>query len=432
MHLTQTTMKTKIIIILIALHLFFAKGYGQVWSTLSSGTNGNVYATAVYNGELYVGGTFTQAGGISVSNIAKWNGTSWSAMPGIYGSLATVRALIVYNGELYAGGTFTQAGSLGSNTTINIAKWDGTNWSVVGAGQNGRINAFAVYNSELYVGGGFTNAIAKWNGTTWSSVATGLNNNINALAVYNSELYAGGDFNGSPAPSDYVAKWNGTSWLAVSSGTNNTVYALATYNAELYMGGIFTMAGAVSAANIVKWDGTSFISFGGTGTSGDVRSLVVYGTSIYAGGLFNSVNGTSIHNVVQWNGTIWTKLLAGVTDFVFTLCVYNNDLYAGGQFNYANNNTAYYVAKWNDGISGIMENQTQTTMSVYPNPAQNIVSISSAEKIKSITCFTSVGQIIDVKFENNSINVSSLEKGLYFLNITAENGTKSAQKFIKE
>jgi hypothetical protein len=34
----------------------------------------------VYNGELYIGGDFTNAGGIVVSNIAKWNGTTWSAL----------------------------------------------------------------------------------------------------------------------------------------------------------------------------------------------------------------------------------------------------------------------------------------------------------------------------------------------------------------
>jgi len=33
---------------------------------------------AVYNGNLYVGGTFTQTGSLYASNIAMWNGSSWS------------------------------------------------------------------------------------------------------------------------------------------------------------------------------------------------------------------------------------------------------------------------------------------------------------------------------------------------------------------
>ncbi len=35
---------------------------------------------AVYNVELYVTGGFDSAGGIAVNNIAKWNGSSWSAV----------------------------------------------------------------------------------------------------------------------------------------------------------------------------------------------------------------------------------------------------------------------------------------------------------------------------------------------------------------
>jgi len=47
------------------------------WSAVGGGTNGDVYSLAVYNGELYAGGTFNMAGGISANYIARWNGTSW-------------------------------------------------------------------------------------------------------------------------------------------------------------------------------------------------------------------------------------------------------------------------------------------------------------------------------------------------------------------
>jgi hypothetical protein len=40
----------------------------------------NVNALTIYNGELIAGGEFTLGGGIPVNYIARWNGTSWSAL----------------------------------------------------------------------------------------------------------------------------------------------------------------------------------------------------------------------------------------------------------------------------------------------------------------------------------------------------------------
>jgi len=52
------------------------------------GISGTVLAMAVSGTDLYVGGTFTLAGAVSVSNIAKWDGSSWTALSLSKGSLA--------------------------------------------------------------------------------------------------------------------------------------------------------------------------------------------------------------------------------------------------------------------------------------------------------------------------------------------------------
>ena len=54
------------------------------------------------------GGGFTTAGGISATNIARWNGTSWSALGS--GMDGVVSALTVSGSNLYAGGNFLTAG----------------------------------------------------------------------------------------------------------------------------------------------------------------------------------------------------------------------------------------------------------------------------------------------------------------------------------
>jgi hypothetical protein len=46
---------------------------GKTWTNLGKGVNGDVYSLALYQGEVYVGGSFSVAGGAIVSNaIAKW------------------------------------------------------------------------------------------------------------------------------------------------------------------------------------------------------------------------------------------------------------------------------------------------------------------------------------------------------------------------
>src|SRR5439155_17644947 len=82
-------------------------------------------------GEIYVGGFFTVAGGAVADRIMKWNGTSYSIVGSTTPLSCNVNTFGVYNGELYVGGCFTNAaGITGAN---RIAKWDGTTWSIVGS-----------------------------------------------------------------------------------------------------------------------------------------------------------------------------------------------------------------------------------------------------------------------------------------------------------
>src|SRR5258706_14450871 len=87
---------------------------GINWDSLGSGIGGPnsaVYSMAEYNGELYVGGTFTIAGGVPGKIIAKWNGSQWPGLGGgITGNFGKkVRTLLVYNGGIFDQGKFFTA-----------------------------------------------------------------------------------------------------------------------------------------------------------------------------------------------------------------------------------------------------------------------------------------------------------------------------------
>ena len=284
-----------------------AKWNGSTWTALgtgmSNGTSGSViWALAVSGTDLYAGGEFTTAGGVDSYNIAKWNGNAWTSLPGVGGS---VRALAVSDTSLYAGGVFTAVGGI-TTATNYIAKWNGTTWSALGLGMNGRVDSLAVNGTDLYAGGGFTTAggvaarkIAKWNGSTWSALGTGVgvgdnSATVNALAVSGTTLYAGGYFlNAGGLSAQNVAKWNGTAWSALGGGVNSHVYALAVSGTDLYVGGSFTSigTGGVMVKSIAKWNGSGWLALG-SGMAADGPSTPAT--------IALAVSGTTVYAVGQF------------------------------------------------------------------------------------------------------------------------------------
>jgi len=332
--------------------------WNGTWSALGSGIDGSpdafpyVSAAASSGSELYIGGEFLTAGGITVNYVARWDGSNWSALgSGVTGgddAYPAVHALTVSGSDLYAGGIFTNAGGI---TAKNIAKWDGNRWSALGSGLNNTVRALAVSGSDLYAGGFFTvaggvtvNCIARWNGTNWSALGSGMDNVVWALATWGNDLYAAGGFttaNGFPA--SRIAKWNGNSWSSVGSGIDNPsgstdVFALAASPNGLYATGHFTAAGGVPVNYIAKWDGSRWSPLG-SGLGGTCINGCPYGYALtvsddflYAGGLFRTAGDVMATNIAKWNGSAWSSLGSGVIDRVNALAVSRQKLYVGGQF----------------------------------------------------------------------------------------------------
>ena len=159
-------------------------------------------------GVLYVGGTFTDAGGDPAADyIATWSGTTWKALgPALTGP---VEAIAYRSGKVYVGGTFTNAG--GQRRRRFLAVWDGTRWgpacNASGAAINGNVLALQIVGSTLYVGGTFQNgagiasailfACDLGTGAARSTVDTdgAMSGPVYALAADSKGgLYAGGGF----------------------------------------------------------------------------------------------------------------------------------------------------------------------------------------------------------------------------------------------
>jgi hypothetical protein len=350
--------------------------------------SGPVYAMALVGSDLYVGGDFLSAGGTVVNNIARWNGSSWSALGGgITGTRHVVEAMAVNGTDLYVGGWFSTAGGI---TVNNVARWNGSQWAALDNGTNGEVFALGYSNSRLYVGGSFglvgstqiqAAGIAQWNGSQWSSVGGSLQSlytDVYALAVSGNDLYIGGNFlNAGGVQTDYIAHWNGSQWAAVGGGVSSTVTALALDGANLYAGGGFSVAGSTGVHGIAKWNGTTWSALG-NGVSGTVRALTAFGGNVYAGGSFTIAGTSGATNIARWNGSSWAGLGNGTDAAVRVLANNGTTLYAGGLFLHADSAAVSYSAQWNgsqwspvglarggQGMDGIVYALTAGSGSVY-------------------------------------------------------------------
>jgi hypothetical protein len=137
-------------------------------------TGGNVAALAMMGEDLFIGGSFVIPS-INATNIVKvsregvWSPLGRGVIP--RGSTTAINALAVHGQDLYAAGTITNAGGVEVRT---IARWDGTNWHALGSGferEPGEptLSALAVFEDSIYVGGAFVRAggrpsthIARW------------------------------------------------------------------------------------------------------------------------------------------------------------------------------------------------------------------------------------------------------------------------------
>jgi hypothetical protein len=354
--------------------------------TFGGNTDTNLSTLAVFddgNGQaLYAGGNFTNAFGVPANNIAKWNGSNWSALGS--GLDLFVDALAVFDDgsgpALYVGGEFTHAGGVAAN---GIAKWNGSSWSALGSGTNARVLALTTFDDgsgpALYAGGYFhmagsvaVNNIAKWDGSSWSALGTGIGGQssdaVRALSVFDDgggpALYAGGIFGiAGGVAANNIAKWNGTSWSGLGSGMSggspSAVFALTVFTlgsaTALYAGGEFSLAGGISAHNIARWNGSSWSHLGGGvgGVLPAVLDLTAFddgnGPALYVGGQFTTAGGMTAIEIAQWNGSSWSSMESGMNGYVGAVEAFDDGrgpaLYAAGDFG-ASASGDSHLAKW--------------------------------------------------------------------------------------
>jgi len=167
------------------------KKSSRTWEPLGDGLTGSpeqVNAAVVAGTDVYFGGRFTAAwnspsSSLTANNVARWDtlAQTWSSLGigianGVSGNYG-VASIAVHGSDVYVGGSFTSAGGNASAAYTGLARWNKTAnaWSSVGTGivgGNSPVFALAANETDLFVGGDLTSAggtpaanIARWNFT---------------------------------------------------------------------------------------------------------------------------------------------------------------------------------------------------------------------------------------------------------------------------
>lgn len=218
-----------------------------LWST---GVEQGGAKMKVINNELYFYGAFDSIYNMRVNSIVKFDGTNWTGFNFIP-SDKVINGIAIYNGELYAYGQFTNL--LGDPNMDFLIKYNGSNWVSTGANFNGAtsIEAITVYKNELYVAGYFLKSdgcpgdnVVKYNGSKWQEVNGGFSYHgfpsavPRHLEIYNDTLFISGSFDKmGTMPARAIIYYDGIKFCAIDNSIDQAPGPIAVYKNKIYSGG---------------------------------------------------------------------------------------------------------------------------------------------------------------------------------------------------
>jgi hypothetical protein len=356
-----------------------ARWNGSAWFNMNGGLTGGANGSTVAalhvrpNGELIVGGEFTVAGGVSVNNIARWtagNGGAWQSLgSGVFLGSPTVQCLKEFNGDLIAGGRYIVAGD---STCNGIARWNGSTWSALQGGipqdsSGNFVMTLAVHNSELFVGGSFpayngsnfARSTARWTGSAWLPMPGFIrpqNQFFFDFETFNGKLIIAGQHTSLntnlPTTSRHLIAWDGVNATEMGNpdAAVNSITTAPSGLSEIVVGGAFTTIGGVSASRIARLAPSQSTQWQtmGAGFNSSVQSVLRHSSDglYYAAGAFTASGATTLNRVARWNGSAWQALGAGLNGTANCMKVFNGQLYVGGSFTTAGGVSTGGLARW--------------------------------------------------------------------------------------
>jgi len=351
---------------------------GYVWTAIPDGAGG-----------WYVGGSFTQIGGVARNNIAHIlsdGSVDLSFLPNGTNGIVYALALNVEGGTpyLYVGGAFTSINGVARN---RIAKIDLSTGQVTSWNPNANGTVYSILPDPsgigIYVGGAFTNIggagrnrLARLNPTTGSADTWNPNvgnGAIYTIQVYGTTVYVGGSFTSiGGITRNYIAGISASTGAVVwypTPGANNTVYSLKvllTYGDFLLCGGAFTTIAGQTRSRLCSFDlSTGNITSWAPNVNGTVYFVTADVNDIFIGGSFTTVDAQQRNRIAKFSNPSFPPVLSNwnpsVNNTVYVIGQNGSDVFIGGSFTQINLYTRNYIASidlssgkltnWNPGTN---------------------------------------------------------------------------------
>jgi len=293
---------------------------------------------ALPDGDILVGGSFTGAGGVPASRIARFRPSTntWSALGS--GVNAPVLALAVMpDGDYVVTGEFTSAGGVaGTRRIARYAPATGV-WSPIGSPTEGGLySVVALPDGDVLIGGGtiLNDASPSQARIARYDAASGLWTAIEDRGTQGGTIHAmlqlpGGDvvIAGSiqtigGVTANGVARYSPSTglWSAMGAGVGGLVWDLALLpDGDVVAAGVFSLpTNGDTARNIARYDdATDEWTAMGPGVDGEVNALgVMPDGSVLAGADFETAGGITANGIARCNPSTntWTPLENGIQE----------------------------------------------------------------------------------------------------------------------
>ena len=414
-------------------------GYQPVvtWSGVGEGADGEI--TAIYgdetNNRLIVAGNFQSLNGVLCNQVGIYAEGGFSALgDGVTGD---IHAIAVFDGKIYLGGSFDQNG--------NIASWDGSNWSFDRFGY-GTVYSLQIYKNALIAGGDFIAGAALSDSLEYIARKTSSSANwsnwvpphgpVYAMTMHNDELHIGGLLDTTSQSPMYVAKLQSDQWWSAVTNPwerlDNTVRSLTSDGTYLY-----------AVGDCFDDEGNATFGFARLGNSGwerllnpefDNLSRYSLKKAIYHEGAILLVGDFQLTPLVGIYGRGIAKFrpnpvfpvleaLAVVDSTINDVASVSGELFIVGAFTHSGGDTVNHIAK-TQNLTSIDRDQL-VQIGFYPNPLETRAKalIAGSAPISGMEVYDISGKRVKVDFDlaGKELTVfrGDLPSGLYVVKLIA-------------
>ena len=176
--------------------------------------------------------------------------------------------------------------------------------------------------------------------------------------------------------------------------------------------------------------------------SGSAVSLSSDGSIVAIGAFFNDGNGPESGHVrvYQNTGGTWTQIVADIdgeaaTDWFghsVSVSADGNIVAIGAPYNDGNGPDSGHVRVFDLSDPTGFDENSLLDFSVYPSPTSGLLNVKSETTITQIEIHNLLGQLVLSNTNQNTIDISSVSQGVYFIKVKDRNGDFGTQKIVKK